>query len=83
MVWWGVLLIAIGAFALGAVGAFFLTRYLIKKHLDENPPVTRDQIKMMYMSMGRKPSEAQINQTMNAFKQGAKKPKKEKKDKKN
>lgn len=81
MVWWGVLLIGIGALILGAVVAFFVTRWLFKKQLQDNPPITRDQIKMMYKSMGRTPSESQINQTMNAFTQGAKSQNKNKKKK--
>ena len=40
-----------------------------EKELREHPPVTEKQIRAMYMSMGRKPSEAQIRQTMKAFKQ--------------
>lgn len=74
--WWWLLIVGILALVVGAVVTFFVVRWLFKKQLDENPPITREQIKMMYMSMGRKPSEAQINQTMNAFKQGAPKKKK-------
>jgi len=69
--WYWILVAGIGALLVGAVITFFVTRKLFQKHLEDNPPINREQIKLMYMSMGRKPSEAQINQTMNAFKQGA------------
>lgn len=63
--WIGVL---IGAVILTAIGVFFLTRWLFQRQLQKNPPITREQIRAMYLSMGRKPSEADINRTMNAFK---------------
>lgn len=47
---------------------FYITRKLIEKQLRDNPPITENQIRAMYMSMGRKPSEAQIRQTMLAMK---------------
>lgn len=63
------LIIAIfGAF----IGGFFLARKLISKQIEENPPFSRDQIKAMYLSMGVKPSEARINQTMNAIQRASK-----------
>ena len=74
MEWWGILLIAIGSALVAAVITFFVVKYLFQKHIKENPPVNREQIKQMYMSMGRKPSEAQINQTMKAFQHSATKP---------
>lgn len=61
----------------GAVIAFFWTRSRIQKELQENPPVTPDMIRAMYMQMGRKPSEAQINQVIKAMNAAA--PKKNKK----
>ncbi len=50
---------------------FYITRKLIEKQLRQNPPISEAQIRAMFMSMGRKPSEAQIRSTMNAMK-GAK-----------
>ena len=47
--------------------AFYWTRKAIEKQLRENPPISESQIRAMYMSMGRKPSEAQIRSTMNAM----------------
>ncbi len=47
---------------------FIVTRKLIEKQLRQNPPISEAQIRAMFMSMGRKPSEAQIRQTMNSMK---------------
>ena len=66
--WTSVLWTLVGA-AISAVVTFFLTKRHFEKELREHPPVTEKQIRAMYMSMGRKPSEAQIRQTMKAFKQ--------------
>ena len=63
--WIGIL---VGAVILTAVGVFFLTRWLFRRQLEKNPPITREMIRAMYLSMGRKPSEADINRTMNAMK---------------
>ena len=63
--WIGIL---VGAIILTAVGVFFLTRWLFRRQLEKNPPITREMIRAMYLSMGRKPSEADINRTMNAMK---------------
>ncbi len=51
---------------------FYITRKLIEKQLKQNPPISEAQIRAMFQSMGRKPSEAQIRSTMNAMR-GAKK----------
>ncbi|NLI94353.1 MAG: YneF family protein [Erysipelotrichaceae bacterium] len=48
----------------GGVAGFFIARWYFKKQLEENPPINEDMIRAMYMSMGRKPSEAQIRQVM-------------------
>lgn len=47
---------------------FYITRKLIEKQLRQNPPISEAQIRAMFMSMGRKPSEAQIRNTMNSMK---------------
>ena len=54
----------IGAFLLGAIGAFLLTRYLFKKQLQENPPINEKMIRVMFAQMGRTPSEKQIREIM-------------------
>ncbi len=62
-----VVLIAILCFIAGLVGGYFLTRALFKRELKKNPPISEKAIKAMYKSMGRTPSEAQINATMRAM----------------
>ena len=58
----------LGALIVGAILGFVITRIIVKKQLKENPPINEKQIRAMYMSMGRKPSEADIRKTMNAMK---------------
>lgn len=53
-------------FILGGVAGFFIARQLIKREMKKNPPINENMIRAMFMSMGRKPSEAQIRQVMNS-----------------
>ena len=53
---------------IGIIVGFIIAQKMFKKQLRDNPPITREQIKAMYMQMGRKPTEAQINQIMSAMK---------------
>lgn len=53
---------------IGAVIGFVISQKYFKKQLKENPPITREQIKAMWRSMGRTPSEAQINAVMEEMK---------------
>ncbi|ATQ35507.1 hypothetical protein MENTO_v1c03610 [Mesoplasma entomophilum] len=64
--------VILGAIILGAIIGFFITRAMVKKQLKDNPPVTEKQIRAMYMSMGRKPSESDIKKTMRAMQQAKK-----------
>ena len=59
--WFGLVMLAL---VLGAVGGFFLSRYIIKRELKKNPPINEKMIRAMFLSMGRKPSEAQIRAVM-------------------
>lgn len=63
----GFVFMLIGILLAGAVGGYFLARFLFQKTLKDNPPISRDMIKAMYRSMGKNPSEAQLNQTMKAM----------------
>ena len=58
----------LGAVIGGALG-FYFTRKAYEKQLKENPPVNEKMIRAMFMSMGRKPSEAQIKQVMKSMNQ--------------
>ncbi|ALD66413.1 MULTISPECIES: YneF family protein [Spiroplasma] len=70
IVWWGALLIAIATAIVGGIIGFIITRKVIQKQLRENPPINENQIRAMYRSMGRKPTESDIKKTMNAVKRG-------------
>ena len=63
--WIGLLVLAL---VLGAVAGFFLARFVFKKQLEKNPPINEGMIRALYQSVGRKPSEADIQRTMNAVK---------------
>jgi hypothetical protein len=63
-----VVLIAVIALAVGAVGGFFLARKYMQDYLKKNPPVNEDMLRMMMMSMGQKPSEKKIRQMMQQMK---------------
>lgn len=60
--------LAIASLIIGVIVGFFIAQKVFKKQLKDNPPITREQIRAMYMQMGRKPTEAQINQVMNSMK---------------
>lgn len=59
----GVILVSL---VIGGIAGFFITRAVVRKQLKNNPPINEAQIRAMYLSMGRKPSEADIKKTMNA-----------------
>lgn len=77
----GLIGIILGCLILGLVVGFLLTRWYFNKQLKENPPINEKMIRAMYMSMGRKPSEAQIRMTMNAMQNAADNKSKKKKKK--
>lgn len=56
----------------GAVLGYYISMKYFKKQLKNNPPITEQQIRMMYQQMGRKPSETQIKQIMATFKKNQK-----------
>ena len=61
--WIGIIVLAL---VVGAVAGFFGARFLFKKQLEKNPPINEGMIRALYQSVGRKPSEADIQRTMNA-----------------
>lgn len=64
--------IVVAVFIVGIVAGYFLARLLFKKELEKNPPINEKMIRAMFTSMGRKPSEAQINQVMRSMKNAGK-----------
>ena len=63
---WGGILAA--GIIVGLVVGFFLSRWFFKRQLEKNPPINEGMIRALYQSVGRKPSEADIQRTMAAVK---------------
>lgn len=61
--WIGVLVAAVIA---ALIAGFFLARWFFKRQLEKNPPINEGMIRALYQSVGRKPSEADIQRTMAA-----------------
>lgn len=62
-----VIVVSVGIPLAGLIG-FYITKKLIEKQLRENPPISESQIRAMFLSMGRKPSESQIKSVMHSMK---------------
>lgn len=60
-------LVVVAAIA-GLIVGFFGARFFFKKQLEKNPPINEGMIRALYQSVGRKPSEADIQRTINAVK---------------
>ncbi len=58
-----ILMIIIGLLP-GLIIGFLGARIFMKKYLEKNPPINEEMIKTMMTSMGRKPSQKQVNQVM-------------------
>ncbi len=63
--WIGVM---VAALVVGLVVGFFLARWFFKRQLEKNPPINEAMVRALYQSVGRKPSEADIQRTINAVK---------------
>ncbi len=61
---WIGLLVAV--LVVGLVAGFFAARWFFKRQIEKNPPINEGMIRALYQSVGRKPSEADIQRTMNA-----------------
>ena len=61
--WIGVLIASVVA---ALIAGFFLARWFFKRQLEKNPPINEGMIRALYQSVGRKPSEADIQRTMAA-----------------
>ena len=58
-----ILMIVIGLIP-GLIIGFLGARIFMKKYLQKNPPINEDMIKVMMSSMGRTPTQKQVNQVM-------------------
>ncbi len=63
----GIIGIAVGALVAGAIGGFFAARYVFKRQLEKNPPITEKMVRVMLTQMGRKPSEKQVREIMRSM----------------
>ncbi|MBO6022349.1 YneF family protein [bacterium] len=63
-IFFGTLLGIIAGLAIG----FIATKKYYDKSLKENPPITEEQIRIMFSQMGRKPTEKQVRQIMYSMK---------------
>lgn len=68
-----VVLIALLAAVLGAVGGFFIARRSMLKYFEENPPVDENMIRTMMAQMGQKPSEKKVQQIVQSMRMHSKK----------
>ena len=65
-IWQTLLYLFIGLIG-GLVGGFFLSRWYFKRELAKNPPINEKMIRAMFISMGRKPNEAQVRAVINSM----------------
>jgi uncharacterized protein YneF (UPF0154 family) len=61
---WQCALWCLGGIVIGGIVGFFVARAALTKQIKKNPPINEKMIRAMFLSMGRKPSEAQIRQVM-------------------
>lgn len=61
--WHDILMVVIGLVP-GIVIGFFGAKAFMQRYLKKNPPINEDMIKMMMSSMGRTPSQKQVNAVM-------------------
>lgn len=62
--WWVTIITGIVCLLGGFVIGFFVIKKVFTAQLEKNPPITREQVKMMYQQFGRKPTEKDINKVM-------------------
>jgi uncharacterized protein YneF (UPF0154 family) len=65
---WQCALWCIGGIIIGGIIGFFVARSYFAKQIKKNPPINEKMIRAMFLSMGRKPSEARIKQVMASVK---------------
>lgn len=53
---------------IGLIIGVVVARKMMKKYLNDNPPITEEMLKGLMMQMGRKPNQKQINQMMKQMK---------------
>ena len=61
--WHDILMVVIGLIP-GIILGFFGAKTYMQRYLKKNPPINEEMIKVMMSSMGRTPSQKQINSVM-------------------
>lgn len=69
MIWWQVLLIALGTLLVGGIIGFFVSRYFFQRYLRKHPPINENMVRAMMSQMGRTPSEKQVRAVMRSVEQ--------------
>jgi hypothetical protein len=64
--WLDILYLVIGIIV-GCVIGFFVSRKYMMKYLKKNPPINEEMIKALMSSMGRTPTQKQVNQMMKSM----------------
>lgn len=67
--WYWLLILGIVCLIVGFIIGFFVIRSVFTKQMEENPPINKDMIRAMFLEMGRKPSERDINRVINRMNQ--------------
>ncbi len=68
MATWTWIVIVVVALVVGGVVGFFIGRWFFQRQMKNNPPISEKQIRAIYASMGRTPSEAKVREIMNQMK---------------
>lgn len=63
----GITLSILAALIVGLVIGFFVSQWYFKRYLKQNPPINENMVRAMMTQMGRKPSEKQVRQVMQAM----------------
>lgn len=67
--WYWLLILGIICLVVGFIIGFFVIRSVFTKQMEKNPPINKDMIRAMFLEMGRKPSERDINRVINRMNQ--------------
>lgn len=59
---------AIVALIVGLIVGWIIASRMLKKQIQENPPITEQQIRELYRQTGKKLSESQVLRIMNSMK---------------
>ena len=61
--WHDILMLVVGIIPV-IIAGFFGARAFMQRYLKKNPPINEEMIKVMMSSMGRTPSQKQVNMVM-------------------